>query len=346
MIKGKLLSDYLSIRKLLLPLLIILVVYSPASSFALIAKHTVGKVWYSNDKVYIYINPAYPGGSPKFKYNSTTGNRFYVDILNSKISTNLNAVINLDDVKNLRRAQNNPSTSRVVIQFNKSGIKPKVRFVNGSNPYILVSWNGTSRSSTGKTNNRFKILIDPGHGGVHPGSVGPIKKLIEKDVTLDIAKMLKQLLADNPDVEVRMTRTTDRHLNANLNLDLAQRKNIAREWKPDIFISIHVNGNRDKNLNQTEVYYYDRKSIALAKAVRDNLITRLNRNAGEVRRRNFKVIQNNPATYGSVLVESCYISSVRGEKLLSQKNYRRAIAEGLRNSIDAFMSSAAVTNNN
>lgn len=345
MIKGKFLSNYVSNRKLLLPLLIILAVYSPVSSFALRAKHTVGKVWYSNDKVYIYIVPSYPGGSPKFKYNTTTGNRFYVDILNSKVRANLNKAINLDDVKNLRRAQFNPSTSRVVVQFNKSGIKPKVRFINGSNPYILVSWNGSSQVASGNVNKKFRILIDPGHGGVHPGSVGPVKKLIEKDVTLDIAKMLAQMYSGNPDVEVKLTRTTDRHLNANLNLDLAYRKNIAREWKPDIFISIHTNGNRDKNLNQTEVYYYDRKSIALARIVRDNLIASLNRNDGEVRRKPFKVIQNNPATYGSVLVESCYISSVRGENYLSRKNYRRAIAEGLRNAIDAFMSSAAVANN-
>jgi len=345
MVKGKILSCYNQVRKLLVPLFLIFLVYSPVSSFALKVKHTVGDVWYSDDRVYIYVNPAYSGGRPKFKYNFASGNRFYIDILDSKVSKNLNMQINLDDVKNLRRAQFNPSTSRVVVQFNKSGIKPKVRFVNGSNPYILVSWNGASRSSSGNTNNKFKVLIDPGHGGVHPGSVGPVKKLIEKNVTLDIATMLAQLFKDNPDVEVRLTRTTDRHLNANLNLDLAKRKNFARSWKPDIFISIHANGNRDKNLNQTEIYYYNRKSIPLARTVRDNLITRLSRSSGAVRRGNFKVIQNNPATYGAVLVESCYISSVRGENLLSQKNYRQAIAEGLMNSINAFMSSALVANN-
>lgn len=305
-------------------------------------KHTVGKVWYSYNTVKIYVEPAYPGSDPSFRYNSIGDNRFYIDIFNSRVTSSLNTTINLDDVKMLRRAQYDPTTSRIVVQFNKSGIRPRVKYVNSSKPYILVSWNSGSATTSIK---KFKILIDPGHGGVHPGSVGPVMKLKEKDVTLDIAIKLARLYSKRDDVEVRLTRTTDKHLNRNRNLDLMTRKKMAQNWKPDIFISIHVNGNRDRNLNQTEIYYYDYKSLSLARTVRDNLISRLNRNDGEVRRKRFAVIRNNPATYGAVLVESCYISSVRGEKKLSQKDYRIAIAEGLRNSINAFMKSINNANN-
>ncbi|KPK94662.1 hypothetical protein AMJ80_05400 [bacterium SM23_31] len=308
----------------------------PVKSIAAAAKHVVGTVWYSDNTVKVYVDPAQTVSRPKYKYNMLDGNRFYIDIFNSRISSNLDALINLDDVLAVRRAQNNTSTSRVVIHFNKSGIKPTVTYKTSPKPHFLIAW---ASSSTSSNREKFRILIDPGHGGRDAGATGPIKKMSEKVINLDVALKLEQLLLERDDVIVELTRRTD------IEVKLSERREKARKWKPDIFISIHVNSSEhSKSLNQTEIYYYDRKSLPLAQIVRDELIDELERSGGKIHRKGFEVIRNNPARYGSVLVESCYISSRQGENYLSQDWYRQEIAKGLRNSIDAFLNLDNINN--
>jgi N-acetylmuramoyl-L-alanine amidase len=80
-----------------------------------------------------------------------------------------------------------------------------------------------------------KVAIDPGHGGIDNGKVGP-SGLLEKDVNLHLAVMLRELLAGQYGMEVLLTRTTDELV------PLSRRAEIANEWGADIFISIHCNG--------------------------------------------------------------------------------------------------------
>ncbi|MEO5509474.1 MAG: N-acetylmuramoyl-L-alanine amidase [Longimicrobiales bacterium] len=81
------------------------------------------------------------------------------------------------------------------------------------------------------------VIIDPGHGGVDPGSEGP-NKLPEKQAVLTIANRLAALLRTR-DYEVHMTRTRDTLI------ALADRPRMANRWKGDepgaLFISIHAN---------------------------------------------------------------------------------------------------------
>jgi len=92
-----------------------------------------------------------------------------------------------------------------------------------------------------------KIVIDAGHGGKDPGTIGK-RGLREKDVNLDIAKRLSKLLrADG--IGVVMTRSTDNFIS------LERRVAIANDSKVDLFISIHSNANRVRSLNGLEVYY-------------------------------------------------------------------------------------------
>ena len=82
-----------------------------------------------------------------------------------------------------------------------------------------------------------KVVIDPGHGGNFRGCKSR-DGLKEKDVNLDLAKRLRDLLEDEG-VEVVMTRTTDRSLSSNLNEDLSRRVAISNREAPDLFVSIH-----------------------------------------------------------------------------------------------------------
>jgi len=92
-----------------------------------------------------------------------------------------------------------------------------------------------------------KIVIDAGHGGNDPGTIG-FTGVREKDINLDIARRLANLLKDEG-VEVVMTRSTDKFI------PLSKRVDIANNSHADLFVSIHSNANRVRSLNGFEVYY-------------------------------------------------------------------------------------------
>lgn len=92
------------------------------------------------------------------------------------------------------------------------------------------------------------IVIDPGHGGKDPGAIGA-KKIYEKDIVLDVALKLGDLIKKNiPGVKVIYTRKDDRFI------ELKRRTQIANENNAKVFISIHVNSNKKKNVNGFETY--------------------------------------------------------------------------------------------
>ena len=83
---------------------------------------------------------------------------------------------------------------------------------------------------------RPRVVIDPGHGGKDPGAVGTIT---EKEVTLDVARRVRDLLVA-AGVDAVLTRETDRELHPDKNTDLQMR---ARMGTPgtQMFVSIHIN---------------------------------------------------------------------------------------------------------
>jgi N-acetylmuramoyl-L-alanine amidase len=86
------------------------------------------------------------------------------------------------------------------------------------------------------------IVIDPGHGGMFPGTRGLVST--EKDVTLEISLKLGEAIKTKfPNTKVVFTRTTDACANNadNLSDDLHGRAQIANQAKGDLFISIHCN---------------------------------------------------------------------------------------------------------
>ncbi|WP_423821005.1 N-acetylmuramoyl-L-alanine amidase [Salinisphaera sp. SPP-AMP-43] len=76
------------------------------------------------------------------------------------------------------------------------------------------------------------VAIDAGHGGKDPGAHGR-NGLLEKNVTLAIARRLKRMVDDQPHMRGVLTRKSDRYVG------LRQRMVIARRDKADFFVSIH-----------------------------------------------------------------------------------------------------------
>ncbi|HYG88384.1 MAG TPA: N-acetylmuramoyl-L-alanine amidase [Azospirillum sp.] len=77
------------------------------------------------------------------------------------------------------------------------------------------------------------VVIDPGHGGVDPGSIG-LHGTREKDITLDVAHEIAQRLTSQHRVKALLTREDDRFLT------LEERVEIARAAQADLFVSIHA----------------------------------------------------------------------------------------------------------
>lgn len=91
------------------------------------------------------------------------------------------------------------------------------------------------------------IVLDPGHGGVETGAIGP-SGLQEKDVTLDLARRLKTLL-ERQGVTVVLTRDDDRVL------PLDDRTAIANHNRAILFISLHMNASKRKSAVGAETYF-------------------------------------------------------------------------------------------
>ena len=110
-----------------------------------------------------------------------------------------------------------------------------------------------------------RIVIDPGHGGHDTGSIGR-GGLREKDVALDIAHRLGDLLEERLGADVIYTRTTDEFISLN------ERPRIANSEEADLFISIHCNSVRNRTARGVETYYlnFTTDSWALNVASREN----------------------------------------------------------------------------
>lgn len=79
------------------------------------------------------------------------------------------------------------------------------------------------------------VAVDPGHGGIDNGKVG-VSGVLEKDVNLEVALMLRDRIAAELGIEVVLTRVDDQLI------PFDKRVEIANAAEADLFISIHCNG--------------------------------------------------------------------------------------------------------
>jgi N-acetylmuramoyl-L-alanine amidase len=109
-----------------------------------------------------------------------------------------------------------------------------------------------------------RIVIDPGHGGHDPGAKTPGQT--EAELVLDVALKLEKLLAQVPGVEVVLTRRADEFIS------LQERTAIANRENADLFLSIHANAHRNREIGGVETYFlnFATNSTAEAVAAREN----------------------------------------------------------------------------
>jgi N-acetylmuramoyl-L-alanine amidase len=231
---------------------------------------------------------------------------------------------------------------------------------------------------------RYRIMLDPGHGGADPGAEG-INGLEEKTVVLAISQRLAKKLQERLAVDVLFTRTTD------VFIPLEGRTARANTAKADLFISIHANASTNPELQGIETYYLNNTddratirlaklengireklrlqqrgselafilsdliqtgkedaSIALAEALQQSLVSRARTHYAQVRNLGVK---KGPfyvlvgAHMPCVLVETAFLTHPREGKYLGAAAYQEALAEGLFRGIAQFLRTELMAKN-
>ena len=179
------------------------------------------------------------------------------------------------------------------------------------------------------TYGKYKVVIDPGHGGSDPGAVG-INGLRETDIVLEVSKTVSDFLTKKG-VKTILTRSDEK------TLDLQPRVSKANNSKANAFVSIHANATRGKrkDVNGLETYYYSgHKGYSLAKNIQKQILIISPQSPDRgVRRSRFYVIRK--TSMPAALVEIGFVTGMYDANLLRQKAYRDkmsfAIAKGILN---------------
>ena len=170
--------------------------------------------------------------------------RLVIDIENTPRNFDFKKVANESKlVKKVRYSTaKNPQSVRVVIELNKK-LKKNIFALPPTAPYgnrLVIDLNDSDSAaqkivlnSKSTTDRDIVIVIDAGHGGEDPGSIGPSGSY-EKDVTLGIAKRLESLIGKEKGMKAVMTRAGDYYISPN------KRPQLARKHKADMFVSIHA----------------------------------------------------------------------------------------------------------
>ena len=172
------------------------------------------------------------------------------------------------------------------------------------------------------------FYIDPGHGGLDPGSI--YKDIYEKDINLDICFAIKEKL-ESLGATVYMTRYGDYDLSymqtgARKRSDLNNRAKIINESDSDMYISIHLNSVTSTTWHGAQVFYDDvnSKNIEIANLFQEHFKKNLNtkREVKEIK----TMLLNRKITIPGVLIEIGFLSNPNDRYLLRQKWYHKKIA--------------------
>lgn len=180
------------------------------------------------------------------------------------------------------------------------------------------------------------IVIDPGHGGVDPGT--SYKDVLEKDVNLKVSLYLEKELSRRG-ASVIMTRDGDYDLSSanavwRKKSDFDNRIKLINKSNADLYLSIHLN-----YLNETEYsgaqVFYNFENKELAEIIQETLNDELSG------KREVKKIPTNTYMYRQlkvkgVLIECGFLSNYKERNLLQTEEYQQKIASTIAEAITKF----------
>lgn len=175
----------------------------------------------------------------------------------------------------------------------------------------------------------FYRKLPPPHGGDDPGKVG-INGANEKDVNLEIARLVKQFLEEN-DIEVVMTRESDEGLydvNASNKKvqDMKRRIELIEEVKPMVTVSIHQNSYPEEYVHGAQVFYYTGsvQGELLAECIQKQLVAKVDSENNRRIKANDSYYLLKKTDVPIVIVECGFLSnSAEAQKLCTQEYQER-----------------------
>lgn len=190
----------------------------------------------------------------------------------------------------------------------------------------------------------YTIVINPGHGGKDRGAIGVDLKTTEAELTLSLAKVIKEINT-NEKIDIVLTRDNDVYQSV---VDVS---NFANQQKADLFVSLHYNTaspvkqsgkpSKENPANGAEIYIYPNSAInennyLLANSIA-NKINQLEIpfNGIKTRKEGIYVLKN--ATFPSVLLEAGYLSNTKDLKIIKESNYEKDLAVSILNGIQQYL---------
>lgn len=196
------------------------------------------------------------------------------------------------------------------------------------------------------------VIIDAAHGG-EDGGVIVTDKIREKQVTLTLSQLLQKALSKDPDIQVKMTRISDK------TASIDERHKIANTAPAGaLFISLHVNAGFGKNATGYEIYFPGFKTVPEdkgdSKAILRDMVKNkslnesvrfaqiLQRNMEKVFPRKGRGLRDAPMpilnelTLAAVVLEMGFATNVDDRKKVIDEKTQQAIVEVLSKSIREF----------
>ena len=183
-------------------------------------------------------------------YSLVDPSRIVIDVYQSDLKSDVEEKYNYP-IK-LVRASSKEDLTRIVIDL--------YEYVNWSKPTQEKTDEGILLKINVKKNKKLKnnirdivVAIDAGHGGKDPGAVSS-NNVLEKDITLLIAKELQRTLRDTEGYQAVLIRNDDSTVSLN------DRYQNARKFGADAFISIHADGFRLASVKGASVFIWSEES--------------------------------------------------------------------------------------
>jgi len=259
-----------------------------------------------NDKLIIYLYNVSKYSEETFKttFNKSFFDNSVIDLM-PKIGLKLTIPLENDSVVNTYLGADARSLKITIKQVKKKQI---------NKPVIT------------NKNQKRSIVIDAGHGGTDCGAIGG--GIQEKNITLDIAKRVENILKQKG-YNVKMTRIDDTYVS------LQDRVEISEDYKPDVFVSIHVNSSVRPEITGVETHYYHQESLELAQTVHSEFASSVESPNRGLFKSKFYVI--NHTTAPSILIEIGFISNADERAQLISENRKQATAKSIADGIQKYL---------
>lgn len=220
--------------------------------------------WSSQGSTRIVIELSRP---VEYEKNRLSGpDRLYFDLKDARIPREVRNRLPVGDgiLKAIRAGQYDGRTVRIVLDLER--MEDFNAFTMEDPPKIVIDV--SAKRPEAAVLSRKVVVVDAGHGGHDPGAVGP-GGLQEKEVTLDIALKVREILGREPDIGVILTRDTD------IFIPLVERTAIARKHDADLFVSVHANASPNRRARGIETYLlnWTNDDEAIRVAARENAVS-------------------------------------------------------------------------